>query len=166
MCGICGIVNADLDRPASGAILTAMCAAIRHRGPDDEGILIDRNIGIGMRRLSVIDLDGGRQPQHNEDGTCHIVFNGEIYNYPELRRACEAKGHRFDTRSDTETILHLYEDRGADCVLPLNGMFAFAVTDSRDRSRALARDRLGIKPLYYADTGACFVFASEIKAIL
>ena len=143
-----------------------MCATIRHRGPDDEGIFVDGNIGIGMRRLSVIDLQTGHQPQGNEDGRCHIVLNGEIYNYPELRDHCEARGHRFTTRSDTETVLHLYEDRGADCVLPLNGMFAFAIYDSRDRSLLLARDRLGIKPLYYADTGSCFVYGSEIKALL
>ncbi len=166
MCGICGILNNDPAEPVSEDLLKAMCNVIRHRGPDDEGAHIDGNVGIGVRRLSVIDVAGGRQPQRNEDGRCHIVFNGEIYNYAELRRTCQAKGHRFSSRSDTETILHLYEDLGLDCTLPLNGMFAFAIYDSRNQSLMLARDRLGIKPLYYADTGSHFVFGSEIKSLL
>ncbi|MDA0747447.1 MAG: asparagine synthase (glutamine-hydrolyzing) [bacterium] len=166
MCGIAGILNENPDRPVSGELLAAMCRTISHRGPDDEGFFVQGNIGLGMRRLSVIDLHTGKQPQKNEDGTCHIVFNGEIYNYPELRKTCEAKGHHFATHSDTETILHLFEDMGADCVQPLNGMFAFAIHNAQDNSVLLARDRLGIKPLYYASTGNSFVFASEIKALL
>lgn len=166
MCGICGIINFDSKKMVSEKLLNSMMNSIRHRGPDDEGNFVDQNIGLGLRRLSVIDIEGGKQPQKNEDGACQIVFNGEIYNYPELRKMCEQKRHRFSTQSDTETILHLYEDLGINCVLPLNGMFAFAIYDRRNRCLTLARDRLGIKPLYYADTGNSLVFASEIKAIL
>lgn len=166
MCGIVGILNNDPNHPVSRDLIVDMCTVIKHRGPDDEGVLVDRNVGIGMRRLSVIDVEGGKQPQQNEDGSIHIVFNGEIYNYPELRKKCQDSGHTFGTHSDTETIVHLYEDKAQDCVAPLNGMFAFAVFDSRSRKVTLARDRLGIKPLYYADTGKSLVFGSEIKSIL
>jgi asparagine synthase (glutamine-hydrolysing) len=166
MCGIVGVLNSDPNHPVSRDLIIDMCAAIKHRGPDDEGVLVNRNIGIGMRRLSVIDVEGGKQPQQNEDGSIHIVFNGEIYNYPELRKICQDRGHKFTTNSDTETIVHLYEDKGIDCVEPLNGMFAFAVFNERDRSVTLFRDRLGIKPLYYAQTGRSFIFGSEIKSIL
>tara|TARA_B100001123_G_scaffold374234_1_gene439370 strand:- start:504 stop:2381 length:1878 start_codon:yes stop_codon:yes gene_type:complete len=166
MCGIVGVLNKDPNQPVSSDLIRDMCSAIKHRGPDDEGVLVDRNIGIGMRRLTVIDVEGGKQPQQNEDGSIHIVYNGEIYNYPELRKACQDNGHLFATNSDTETIVHLFEDKGKDCVAPLNGMFAFAVFDTRSRTVTLARDRLGIKPLYYADTGKSLVFGSEIKSLL
>src|SRR5437773_458662 len=124
-----------------------MCDAIRHRGPDDEGILMAGPVGLGMRRLSIIDLAGGHQPISNETGLISIVFNGEIYNYRELRRELVGRGHVFKTSSDTEAILHLYEDLGVDCVKRLRGMFAFAIHDARDGTVFLARDRFGIKPL-------------------
>jgi asparagine synthase (glutamine-hydrolysing) len=143
-----------------------MCQTIVHRGPDDEGIYVRAGVGLGMRRLSIIDLAGGHQPVHNEDKNVWVVFNGEIYNFPELRRELESRAHRFYTNTDTEVIVHLYEDLGADCVLRLRGMFALAVYDERRRSLLLARDRLGIKPLHYAFTGGRLVFGSEIKAIL
>ncbi|MBT3604267.1 MAG: asparagine synthase (glutamine-hydrolyzing) [Candidatus Latescibacteria bacterium] len=166
MCGIVGILNSDINAPVSKDILLAMNNAITHRGPDDSGHLIDRNVGIAMRRLSVIDVAGGHQPISNENKTCHIVFNGEIYNYPELRKTCQGRGHRLSTQSDTESIVHLYEDDAENCVMPLNGMFAFAIFDQKKRNVLIARDRLGIKPLYYAQVGSLFVFASEIKALL
>jgi asparagine synthase (glutamine-hydrolysing) len=143
-----------------------MCETIVHRGPDDEGIYAEGGVGLGMRRLSIIDIAGGHQPVHNEDKTVWIVFNGEIYNFPDLRREMENSGHRFYTNTDTEAIVHLYEDLGSECVKKLRGMFAFAIYDERRRSVLLARDRLGIKPLHYAwDNGQLF-FGSEIKAIL
>src|SRR5262245_42836056 len=143
-----------------------MCSVMAHRGPDDEGVYLGDGVAIGMRRLSIIDLDNGYQPISNEDGTVWIVFNGEIYNYRELRRDLEARGHTFRTSSDTETIVHLYEDFGARCVHRLRGMYAFAIWDSRRRRVLLARDRLGIKPLYYFHRGDELLFASELKAIL
>lgn len=143
-----------------------MLDVIRHRGPDDEGIFLDRNLGIGMRRLSIIDLAGGKQPIANEDGSVVVVFNGEIYNYVELRNRLRSRGHRFTTASDTEVIVHLYEEYGDECVTHLRGMFAFAVWDAARRRLLVARDRLGIKPLYYLKKGGLFLFASEIKAIL
>lgn len=143
-----------------------MCQTIVHRGPDDEGIYAKGPAGLGMRRLSIIDLAGGRQPIHNEDESVWVVFNGEIYNFPELRLDLERRGHRFYTRTDTEVIAHLYEDYGRDCVKKLRGMFAFAVFDERRRRLLLARDRLGIKPLYYAFSGGRLLFGSEIKAIM
>ena len=146
--------------------IRAMCAAMAHRGPDDEGTYVADGIGLGMRRLSIIDLDNGRQPIANEDGTVRVVFNGEIYNYRELRRALERRGHVFRTASDTETIVHLYEDVGARCVEHLRGMFALAVWDARRRQLLLARDRLGIKPLYYAARDGELLFASELKPLL
>ena len=165
MCGIAGIVRWD-GAPIPESDIRAMCSAIVHRGPDDEGVYLGDGVALGMRRLSIIDLEGGRQPISNEDGTVWVVFNGEIYNYRELRRDLEQRGHRFRTDSDTETIVHLYEDLGVRCVDRLRGMFAFALWDERTRQLLLARDRLGIKPLYYAERGGEIVFASELKPIL
>jgi asparagine synthase (glutamine-hydrolysing) len=143
-----------------------MCQTIVHRGPDDEGIHTDGTVGLGMRRLSIIDVAGGRQPIHNEDESVWVVFNGEIYNFPELRRELETRGHRFYTHSDTEVIVHLYEENGADCVKKLRGMFAIALYDRTRRRLLLARDRLGKKPLHYAWSRGRLLFASEMKAIL
>jgi len=166
MCGIAGMVSSDRTRRIDEALVRQMCNAITYRGPDDEGILAQRNTGLGMRRLSIIDLAGGHQPIFNEDRSIWIVFNGEIYNFPELRPELEAKGHRFSTNTDTETIVHLYEDLGADCVQKLRGMFAFALWDERRQSLLIARDRLGKKPLHYALHRGMLYFASEIKSIL
>src|SRR3989454_544115 len=143
-----------------------MCGVMAHRGPDDEGVYIGDGVAIGMRRLSIIDLNNGYQPISNEDGTVWIVFNGEIYNYQELRRDLQRRGHTFRTASDTETIVHLYEDLGPRCVDRLRGMFAFAIWDTRRRQILLARDRLGIKPLYYYERNGELLFASELKPIL
>ncbi len=163
MCGICGIVN-----PAGveAAALRPMLAAIAHRGPDDEGVVAAGPAGLGSRRLSIIDLGGGHQPIANEDETIWVVFNGEIYNFPELRRELIQKGHRFRTRSDTEVIVHLYEELGEGCVARLRGMFAFTLWDGRQEKLLLARDHLGQKPLFYAQDGPILRFASEIKGIL
>ena len=143
-----------------------MANAIAHRGPDDEGYYLSGQIGLGFRRLSIIDLSGGHQPLSNEDGTIWIVFNGEIYNYQQLRQFLISKGHIFRTQSDTEVIVHLYEEFGEKCVEKLRGMFGFAIWDGRDSKLLLARDRVGIKPLYYAVTGQSLIFGSEMKAIL
>lgn len=143
-----------------------MLAMIRHRGPDEFGIYLDRDIGLGSARLSIIDLSSGQQPISNEDGTMWIVFNGEIFNYVELRPVLEDKGHKFSTRSDTEVILHLYEDLGPECVKHLNGQFAFAIWDSKRKTLFMTRDRLGIRPLYYTQVNGSLIFGSEIKAIL
>ncbi len=166
MCGISGIVYHDRHRPVILDDLKRMCNTLVHRGPDDEGYFVDQNVGLGMRRLNVIDLATGHQPISNEDGRLWIVFNGEIYNYPELRKELEEKGHRFSTNTDTETIVHAYEEYGEDCVKKLNGMFAFAIWDRHDQRLVLARDRLGIKPLYYFLDDCCLVFGSELKALL
>jgi len=166
MCGIAGIVGTTPDTIVDPRIIRLMCQAIVHRGPDDEGTYVKDGVGLGMRRLSIIDLGGGRQPIHNEDKTVWVVFNGEIYNFPELRPELEARGHRFYTNSDTEVIVHLYEDLGSDCVQKLRGMFAFALYDERRRSLLIARDRLGKKPLHYALVQGRLFFGSEIKAIL
>jgi asparagine synthase (glutamine-hydrolysing) len=165
MCGIAGIIRWD-GRPVIEPEIRAMCGAMAHRGPDDEGIYLGDGVAIGMRRLSIIDLHSGHQPVSNEDGSVWIVFNGEIYNYRDLRRELEGRGHTFRTASDTETIVHLYEDYGPRCVEHLRGMFAFAIWDTRTRQVLLARDRLGIKPLYYAEREGELLFASEIKPIL
>jgi len=165
MCGIVGIAHADPGRPVSVAVIGRMCGTIRHRGPDDEGTYVEGPVGLGMRRLSIIDLAGGRQPIFNEDRSKVIVFNGEIYNYRELRRDLVARGHRFTTHGDTETILHLYEDEGADCVRRLRGMFAFAIWDAAAETLFLARDRFGIKPLYFTAAPWGVAFASELKAL-
>jgi asparagine synthase (glutamine-hydrolysing) len=171
MCGIAGIVSADpvgadVRAGIDEATIHAMCQTIVHRGPDDEGIFVKDSAGLGMRRLSIIDLAGGHQPVFNEDRTVWLVFNGEIYNFPELRPELESRGHRFHTNTDTEVIVHLYEDLGADCVHKLRGMFAIALYDSRLRRLLLIRDRLGIKPLHYALANGRLLFGSEIKAIL
>lgn len=166
MCGICGKLNFDPEASVSQATLKAMADAIVHRGPDDEGFYISGQIGLGFRRLSIIDLSGGHQPLSNEDKTVWIVFNGEIYNYPELRAFLITKGHIFSTHSDTEVIVHLYEEFGAACVEKLRGMFGFAIWDSRKKALLLARDRVGIKPLYYTLSQNSIIFGSEVKAIL
>jgi asparagine synthase (glutamine-hydrolysing) len=166
MCGIAGIVASDSEVQVDIAQVQRMCAVITHRGPDDEGIYVRGPAGLGMRRLSIIDVSGGQQPIHNEDHSAWIVFNGEIYNFRDLRRDLEAQGHRFYTHSDTEVIVHLYEDYGADCVSKLRGMFAFAVYDLRKRKLLLARDRLGKKPLHYAFQAGVLYFGSEIKSML
>lgn len=166
MCGICGKLNFD-NTPVEESLIREMASSLAHRGPDDEGIYVKGNVGLGHRRLSVIDLSpAGHQPMSNEDGTIWITFNGEIYNFPELREDLMKKGHIFRSRTDTETILHLYEERGVDCLGFLRGMFAFSVWDSNRRTLFLARDRVGKKPLYYSYTPDRFMFASEIKAIL
>jgi asparagine synthase (glutamine-hydrolysing) len=165
MCGIAGIMKFGRDARADSGRLRQMCAVMAHRGPDDDGFYTDGPIGLGMRRLSIIDVAGGHQPISNENGTLWIVFNGEIYNHAQLRKELEPRGHRYRTNSDTETIVHLYEEYGHDCVHHLRGMFAFAIWDSEKRSLFIARDRLGIKPLYYRLTPESFLFASEIKVI-
>ena len=166
MCGIAGILNIDLsDVPREGA-LRQMLAMIRHRGPDQFGIYLDEHVGLGSARLSIIDLGGGQQPIGNEDGTLWIVFNGEVFNHLELRAELEARGHRFTTHTDTEVILHLFEEYGPECLSRLNGQFAIAIWDRRQRSLFLARDRLGVRPLFYTRAGDVLIFGSEIKAIL
>lgn len=167
MCGICGIYLLESGAVADRALLERMNRTMIHRGPDDEGYYVSGPVGIAMRRLSIIDLESGYQPICNEDKTLWIVFNGEIYNYPELRSELTAKGHIFRSRSDTEVIVHLYEEMGDDCVSRLNGMFAFAIWDPVRRRVFIARDRLGIKPLFYAyEPGVGLYFGSEIKALL
>ena len=165
MCGICGTLNLD-GQPAEPALLRSMVAQLRHRGPDESGIHTDGNLGLGHGRLNIIDLACGQQPMSHRDGSLWITFNGEIFNYIELRKELEAKGHRFATQSDTEVILHLFEERGEGCVHSLNGQWAFAIWDARERSLFLSRDRLGIRPLFYTTLGGAFLFASEIKALL
>lgn len=166
MCGIAGIADSGKGAMADRETIHQMCERIVHRGPDDEGIYVHEGVGLGMRRLSIIDLSGGHQPIHNEDKTVWVVFNGEIYNFPELRKELERRGHRFYTSTDTEVIVHLYEELGAGCVQKLRGMFAIAVYDEKKRKLLLARDRLGIKPLHYAVEKGRLLFGSEIKAIL
>ena len=166
MCGIAGVVTAGRNTHVDCDLLQRMCAAMAHRGPDDEGIFSEPGVGLGMRRLSIVDLVTGHQPISNEEGTLWIVFNGEIYNHSTLREQLIARGHRFRSQSDTETIVHLYEEHGRECVRELRGMFAFAIWDSVKRRLFVARDRLGIKPLYYRHTPGLFLFGSEIKVIL
>jgi len=167
MCGICGIFLFEPGARADRSLLERMNRTLAHRGPDDEGYYVSEAVGLAMRRLSIIDLEGGHQPITNEDGTLWIVFNGEIYNYPELRSELIARGHLLQTNSDTEVIVHLYEEMGEDCLTRLNGMFALALWDCRRRRLFLARDRLGIKPLFYSiEPGKRIVFGSEIKALL
>ena len=163
MCGIAGFVR--LDQPAQRSLVQAMCDEIRHRGPDDEGVYVDGGCAIGMRRLSIIDLSTGHQPISNEDGSVWIVFNGEIYNYQEVRADLMARGHRFQTSSDTETLVHLYEQEGVDGLKRLRGMFAFAIWDARQNRLLLARDRFGKKPLYYAVLPTGIYFGSEISCL-
>ncbi len=166
MCGIYGAFSTDPARPIGADLLARMGQVLAHRGPDGGGMHLAGPLGMGMRRLSIIDLAGGDQPMPNEDGTIWVVFNGEIYNYRELTADLRARGHRFTTASDTEVLVHLYEELGERCVEPLRGMFAFAIWDAPRRRLFLARDRLGIKPLYYAATPQGLVFGSELKALL
>ncbi len=166
MCGICGKFAFDSGATVDGALIQSMLDSIQHRGPDDQGVYLAPQVGLGHRRLSIIDLNTGHQPLSNEDGSVWIIFNGEIYNYRALRAFLLSKGHTFRTQTDTEVIVHLYEEFGPACVEKLRGMFAFALWDQRERSLMLARDRVGIKPLYYSVTGESIVFGSEIKAIL
>ena len=166
MCGIIGFVNQNSQQPVNERIARAMNDAITHRGPDDEGFYFKNQTVLGMRRLSIIDLAGGHQPISNEDGTVWVVFNGEIYNYRELREGLLARGHHLRTNSDTETIVHLYEDYGDDLVSHLNGMFGFALWDERRQRLLIARDRMGEKPLYFTQTDEAFIFASELKALV
>ena len=166
MCGIAGFVN-RLGQAADRGIVERMTATLAHRGPDGDGILCDGPVALGHRRLSIIDVAGGAQPMSNEDGTIWISYNGELYNEPELRKELEAKHHQYRTKSDTESIVHLYEEEGPECVRRLNGMFALAIWDSRLERLVLARDRMGQKPLYYGalpDGG--LAFGSEPKAVL
>ena len=165
MCGIAGIIRWN-QSPVNEGEIRSMCQAMVHRGPDEEGIYVTGGVGLGMRRLSIIDLATGQQPISNEDGSIWVVFNGEIYNYRELRRQLESRGHVLATSGDTETIVHLYEDFGERFVDHLRGMFAIAIWDGNQRRLLLARDRLGIKPLYYAERDGEIAFASELKPIL
>src|SRR5579859_4884573 len=168
MCGICGVVafgpGAD---PVDELTLRRMASTLRHRGPDDDGFFVspDRQVGLGFRRLSIVDLDTGEQPMSNEDDSVWLVFNGEIYNHRDLRPGLEVRGHRFRSQCDAEVVLHLYEEYGADCVHHLRGMFAFAIWDGHRRRLLLARDRIGVKPLYFAVLPHALLFASEIKAL-
>jgi asparagine synthase (glutamine-hydrolysing) len=165
MCGIAGIIALD-GAPADRTRIVAMCDAMKYRGPDDAGYLVEGRVALGMRRLSIIDLAGGQQPIYNEDGTVAVVYNGEIYNYRELRQELEAKGHRFATKSDTEVIVHLWEEEGIDFPKRLNGMFAIALYDRSRQKIVLARDHVGIKPLYYSKVGRDLIFGSEVKVLL
>src|SRR3989442_720446 len=164
MCGIAGIFDWHL-APVDRAILEAMSAQQEHRGPDGQGIWTDAGIGLGHRRLAIIDLAGGKQPLGNEDGTVWVTFNGEIYNFQELKDHLEQLGHQFVTHCDTEVIVHAYEQYGPACVDHFRGMFAFAVWDEPRPTLFLARDRVGKKPLFYCQARAQFVFASELQAL-
>src|SRR2546425_3408833 len=166
MCGIVGIVGLNAREPVDGTRLKSMRDVLNHRGPDGEGLWMEGPVGFGHRRLAIIDVEGGAQPMPNEDESVWVVLNGEIYNHAALRPWLESRGHRYRTRSDTETIVHLYEEEGERCVERLQGMFAFAVWDRTRQRLLLARDRLGVKPLYYASTDPELIFASEIQAIL
>lgn len=166
MCGIAGKINFGEGAPVARPEIEAMIRPIEHRGPDGHGIHLDGPVGLGHLRLAIIDVDGGPQPMTNEDGTVWIVYNGEIYNFQALRADLIARGHQFRSHCDTEVIIHLYEEYGQDCVRHLRGMFAFAIWDQKRRRLFLARDRVGIKPLYYCQTSRAFYFASELKAIL
>ena len=170
MCGIAGFADRSLStvsrKEADFSLVHRMCEVIRHRGPDDEGIHVEAGVGLGMRRLSIIDLSTGQQPIHNEDRTIWLVFNGEIYNYRELRAELEAAGHAFYTSSDTETIVHAYEQWGEAAFGRLRGMFGIALWDRPKQTLLLVRDRAGIKPLHYAQRGGRLYFGSEIKSLL
>ena len=166
MCGICGIFEPGSQAVIERAVLKRMADTIRHRGPDDEGFYNCAGVGLAHRRLSIIDVEGGHQPLSNEDGTIWIAFNGEIYNFEELNRRYLSTGHTFKTRSDTETIVHLYEELGEACFAEMRGMFALALWDARKKRLVLARDRIGKKPLFYSWDGRRLVFGSEIKALL
>src|SRR5271157_1414016 len=166
MCGICGIFEFDPSGEISHELVRRMTQTIIHRGPDDEGIYTAPGIGLGFRRLSIIDVAGGHQPISNEDGSIWVMLNGEIYNYTDLYQELLTRGHRFTTRSDTEAIVHLYEEYGEECFARLRGMFAIAIWDSNKHRMVLARDRVGKKPLYYfADRDRC-IFGSVLQAIV
>ncbi|HVE15827.1 MAG TPA: asparagine synthase (glutamine-hydrolyzing), partial [Chthoniobacterales bacterium] len=165
MCGICGVFETQDEKIVQKSTLKAMADTIRHRGPDDDGFYVCGGVGLAHRRLSIIDLAGGHQPLSNEDETVWIAFNGEVYNFEELNRQYLSSGHQFRTRSDTETIVHLYEELGEECFAKLRGMFAIALWDGRRKRLLLARDRLGKKPIYYSWDGRRLVFGSEIKAL-
>ncbi len=171
MCGICGVVGIE-SRESGESVVRRMMAAMVHRGPDEEGILLVSPVAVGMRRLSIVDLSGGSQPVWNETGTLAVVYNGEIYNFKSLRAELESAGHKFRTRSDTEVVVHAYEEWGERCAEHLHGMFAFAVVEmpqgrgGRAARVFLARDRMGIKPLYYALVDRKLLFASEVRALL
>jgi asparagine synthase (glutamine-hydrolysing) len=166
MCGIAGVVYSDRHRPVERSVLERMAASIAHRGPDGQGLWIDSQVGLAHRRLSIIDIAGGRQPIANEDDSIQLVFNGEIYNYRELRTDLPKRGHRFRTQSDSEVIVHLYEQYGDDFVQHLRGMFAIAIWDVKQQRLVLARDRVGIKPLYVHVSNGRIVFGSELKPLL
>ena len=166
MCGICGILNFDSEEPIDSALLRRMMDVLSHRGPDGSGEYVVGQIGLGHRRLSIIDLSTGDQPMCNEDGTIWVVYNGEIYNFPELRLYLQDRGHKFKSSTDTEVIVHLYEELGEESVSRFRGMFAFALWDERKKLLLLARDRVGIKPLYYTNTGKALIFGSEIKSLI
>ena len=165
MGGICGVVSFEPDNAVDRSILQKMNDTIRHRGPDDEGYYQDSRASLGMRRLSIIDLFTGHQPISNENGDIWVIYNGEIYNFQAVRAELETRGHRFKTRTDTEIIVHAYEEYGDDCVKYFNGMFALALWDSRRCRLLLARDHMGIKPLYYWTGPDRLVFGSELKAV-
>jgi asparagine synthase (glutamine-hydrolysing) len=166
MCGICGIFEYERKTDIAPELVDRMNQTMIHRGPDDGGVFVGPGIGLGHRRLSIIDLSGGHQPMANEDGTIWVLLNGEIYNYPELRTQLIQRGHTFATKSDTEAIVHLYEDYGEHCFVHLRGMFSIAIWDSRNRKLVLARDRVGKKPLFYAADDQRIIFGSELKALL
>src|SRR6266850_4103034 len=167
MCGIAGKLYYDGAGAVDESVLLRMCSALEHRGPDDQGTYTHGPVGLGHRRLSIFDLSpGGHQPMSNHDCSMWIVFNGEIYNFLELRRDLERRGCRFRSRSDTEVLLRLYEEKGVECLRDLRGMFAFAIWDERRRTLFLARDRLGVKPLFYRVGPKGLTFASELKALL
>jgi len=164
MCGICGIIENNKNCDIS--LLKKMSSIISHRGPDDKGFFINGNVGLAHRRLSIIDINSGHQPIYNEDKNIVIVFNGEIYNFKSLHKELETLGHTFQTQSDSEVIVHLYEEYGYDCLEHLRGMFAFAIYNKNKNELFIARDRLGQKPLFYSYVNGTFYFASEIKSIL
>ena len=166
MCGICGKLNFDRKEQVDKALLRKMMDLIKHRGPDGSGEFLSGPVGLGHRRLSIIDLNTGDQPMSNEDDTVWVVYNGEIYNFRQLRAELEECGHRFKSTTDTEVIVHLYEEMGDQCVTRFRGMFAFALWDERRQRLLLARDRVGVKPLYYCNTGKALIFASELKSLL
>ena len=165
MCGIAGYVCGE-NRAAQSPLLRRLATALQHRGPDDEGYFEGPGVGLAMRRLSIVDLPGSQQPISNEDGSVHVVFNGEIYNYVELRAQLSERGHRFRTNGDTETLVHLYEEQGVEMLRFLRGMFAFALWDSRQKTLFLARDRLGKKPLNYIVADRILYFCSELAPLL
>src|SRR5437764_1043684 len=166
MCGICGVYNMQSGEPVSRELVEHMSDLIAHRGPDDQGVYLDGHLGLGFTRLSIIDLSGGHQPMCNETGDIWTVFNGEIWNFKALRQELLAKGHHFRTSSDTETIVHAYEEYGVDCIERLHGMFGLAIWDQPRQRLLLARDRAGKKPLYYTPVDGNLIFASEIKSLL